>query len=210
MEEEGEEIEKGEEWKRNSRNRRINKKSRMLVNFIGERGWKIFNEKIRGDEQEEYTFTGKGNTIIDYVLGNREIKEKVVKMRMGDNMDSDHQPVELTLRGEGEKWKTEGRRKRIWRGVWDEEGGEAFRKELGEMKLREKDLDTEKRELEERIRKTIKEVEKERKLGKDRKRGWWDRRKERVHGEKEERREREIREEGEGDKKGEGGMGHSK
>lgn len=45
----------------------------MLVEFLEERGWGIFNGSIKGIEREEYTFTGgKENTAIDYIIGNEE------------------------------------------------------------------------------------------------------------------------------------------
>ena len=61
------------ERKRKSRNEVINGEGRKLVNFIGEMGWSIFNGDMRGDEAGEWTFTrGKGNTVINYVIGNEE------------------------------------------------------------------------------------------------------------------------------------------
>lgn len=68
-----------------------------MVEFLEERGWMIYNGATRGDEKREFTFTGgKGNTVIDYVIRNREVKER---LRIGDSVDSDHHPVEVTLRG---------------------------------------------------------------------------------------------------------------
>lgn len=41
----------------------------MLVKFIEEWGLDIFNGRVKGDEDGEYTFIGeKGNTVIDYVM----------------------------------------------------------------------------------------------------------------------------------------------
>lgn len=50
-----------------------------MVDFLEERGWRIFNGNVRGDEEGEYTFTGgRGNTVIDYVL----VRERVERMRI--------------------------------------------------------------------------------------------------------------------------------
>ena len=55
------------------------------MNFIVEMGWSIFNGDMRGDEEGEWTFTGeKENTVIDYVIGNKECREKVKRLRVGD------------------------------------------------------------------------------------------------------------------------------
>lgn len=44
----------------------------------------------------EFTFTGgRGGTVIDYVMGDNEVKENVERMKVGDKIDSDHQPVEI-------------------------------------------------------------------------------------------------------------------
>lgn len=44
---------------------------KILIVFLKERGWSIFNGTIEGDWEGEFTFTeGKGDTVIDYVVGN--------------------------------------------------------------------------------------------------------------------------------------------
>lgn len=55
--------------------------------------------------------------MIDFILGDREMMNRVNRMRVGDRVDSDHPPVEVWIKG-----KEEGRRgnevKRIrWRGM---------------------------------------------------------------------------------------------
>lgn len=46
----------------------------MLVEFLEEREWGIFNGSIKGVERGEYTFTGgKENTVIDYIIGNEDV-----------------------------------------------------------------------------------------------------------------------------------------
>lgn len=89
-----------EEVGRRSKDRRVDKEGKRLMEFIEEKGWKIFNENIEGDEEGEFTFTGgKGTTVIDYVLGSKVTKEKIRRRRIGKEVDSDHQPIELVVRG---------------------------------------------------------------------------------------------------------------
>lgn len=38
--------------------------------------------------------------MIYYVMGDEEVRERMVKMRIGERVESDHQPVEIWLRGE--------------------------------------------------------------------------------------------------------------
>lgn len=52
-----------------SKDEKINRKGRKLVEFIEEKGWCVFNGNVKGDEKGEYTFTGgKGCIVIDYVM----------------------------------------------------------------------------------------------------------------------------------------------
>lgn len=61
---------KGEGWEeeggRKSKDGKINREGRLLVEFLEEWGWAIFNGVTRRDEEGEFTFTGrKGDTVID-------------------------------------------------------------------------------------------------------------------------------------------------
>lgn len=55
-------------------------------------------------KKTEYTFTGGiGNTVIDYVIGDEKVKEKVKKLEIKERrVDSDHLPVEVGMKGERE------------------------------------------------------------------------------------------------------------
>lgn len=81
--------------------------------MIREKGVGLFNGNMTGDEEGEYTFTGgKGCTVIDYVMGDRE---GIEMMRIGEKIDSDHHLVEVWVKEKGERKernKEEGRR---WR-----------------------------------------------------------------------------------------------
>lgn len=130
---EREEGEKEKERKgKNSKDGKINREGRRMLEFIGEKGWCIFNRNVKGDEEGEYTFTGeKGCTVIDYIIGEGEVKDRVERMKVGDKIDSDHHPVEVWLKGvKGRRWECRGQERR-WRGVWDEEGSKEFRERVG-------------------------------------------------------------------------------
>lgn len=82
---EGDNVEEeGQEWGlRQSKDRKMNREGRLLVDFAEGKGWSIFNEKIRRDESGKFTFTGgKGNTVIDYVMGSVEVRERIIEMRI--------------------------------------------------------------------------------------------------------------------------------
>lgn len=144
------------------------------MEFITERGWSIFNGDIKGDEEVEFTFIGgKGSTVIDYVIGDKEVKERMEKMRIGDKIDSDHHPLEIWIKGEVEKKRKGTGARRTRRGVWNEQGKRIFRQKMGTIELGGEELREEWRRIEGRIGETLKEMDKE--LGNKKKRkGWWD------------------------------------
>lgn len=55
-------------------------------------------------------------------------------MRVGDKIDSDHQPVKVWIKGRERRREGRGERKRC-RGVWNEEGSSRFRGKLRRVEL---------------------------------------------------------------------------
>lgn len=145
------------------------------MKFVEEKGWEILNGNIRGDKEGEYTYIGAlGSTVIDYALGDKEVKDTVREMKIGDKVDSDHRPVEVIIRGK-DKWRgVRSKECRVWRRVWDEEGCEKFRRRLGEVEEVGTELEEEWKGMESRLKKTLKEVEEERDSKRGGRRGWWD------------------------------------
>lgn len=44
----------------------------------------------------KFRFTeGKGNTVINYMIEEREIRKKIERMKIGNRVGSDHHPVKL-------------------------------------------------------------------------------------------------------------------
>lgn len=65
---------------------------------IEERGWAIMNGS-NGEESEEWTYVGgKGESLIDYVVVNGRA-EDIQGVRIGDRIESNHLPIEMTLQG---------------------------------------------------------------------------------------------------------------
>lgn len=115
----------------------------------------------------------RGSTIIDYIIGDSEVRDKIVRMTVGDRVDSDHHPVEVRLEGKVKGiWKGCKRRK-CWRGAWDEESRKEFRRKMGRLEIGGRELDEELEIMEETVTRAIKEIKRERGKGKKR-RGEWD------------------------------------
>lgn len=92
--------------KRRSKVGKIDRQGRRLVEFLEERGWMIFYG-TEGDEEREFTFIeGRGCTVIDYVMGNKEVREELLRLEIGNRMDLDYSLVKVVI---GE-WLEERRR----------------------------------------------------------------------------------------------------
>lgn len=56
----------------------INRQGEELLKWLGEKDWGIINGAMEGDKKGEVTFIGgRGETVIDYVLGDRAAWESV-------------------------------------------------------------------------------------------------------------------------------------
>lgn len=99
MMEKGRERER--EGKRRSKDGKMNKEGKRLVEFFEKIGWSIFNGNIKGDEERKFIFIGgKGSTMIDYVVRSEDVRSKVGNLRIGDRVNSDQHSLEVLLKGE--------------------------------------------------------------------------------------------------------------
>lgn len=73
------------------------------------------NGDMKGDEGGEWTYTGAGgNSVINYVIGFERVRERLEELRVGDYMESDHQPVVIKIKGKSteKNRRKEGRSRR--------------------------------------------------------------------------------------------------
>jgi len=82
-----------------------NKKRKMLVKRIRERGWMIINS-IEADEEGGWTYMEeRGESVIDYILVEEQIREEMGYLEIRGKIESDHHPV-IDEEGSGkEKWR---------------------------------------------------------------------------------------------------------
>jgi len=77
------EEEEDEEMVRKSKDRKVNKEGRRLVDWIRERKWAILNGGIEGDQEGNWAYTGgRGESVIDYVLTDDEVREEVERLEI--------------------------------------------------------------------------------------------------------------------------------
>src|SRR5215467_6361456 len=87
---------------RYSKDKVIGNGGRNLVEWVMEKGWYILNETMEGDWEGEYTYVGaRGCSLIDYIVVNENVRDKICKFKVGDKVDSDHLPLELEMEMEG-------------------------------------------------------------------------------------------------------------
>ena len=149
--------EEREVFKRNSKHKEVDQEDRKLLNSIGETEWFICNGNSRGDEEGEITFTGRGNTVIDYIQAEERIRRLMVKVEIGNEIGSEHFPVVITLREKGKKRDRRGKggvgERKVKMGLWGEEKLREYREKIE----RENVGSTEEEGVDEMIRK-LKEV----------------------------------------------------
>ncbi|XP_071578413.1 uncharacterized protein [Temnothorax nylanderi] len=166
----------GKERGRKFKDKKVNKEGRALLEFIEERGLMILNGGTKGDEEGEYTYTGgKGETVIDYIIGDEDSREKIERLEIDERVESDHHPLVLWIRGGAMGMQRRKKKERIRRrGIWSEEGRKQFVDRLGKIGGN-KELQEEIEEGVSKIRGILEENEKEEGRGaKKNRRGWWD------------------------------------
>lgn len=130
-----EESEEKEKW-RNSRDKEVNREGKELLRLIEDRGWEVGNGNLRGDERGEFTYTGgRGDSVIDYVIVNQGAWDRIEKLTVGKRVESDHQPLELEVRGEFRR--ETGRAQEVIKDIvqWSEESIEEYKKKEREIMI---------------------------------------------------------------------------
>lgn len=65
------------------------------------------DESVKRDDWKEYTYIGnKGQLMINYVTGKKEVKRRIKRMEIGDRVDSDNSIGGLDKGEEDEGWKS--------------------------------------------------------------------------------------------------------
>lgn len=100
----GREEGSGGEKGRNSKDDKINRDEKKLVELIEDKGWSIFNGNVSGNEEGEYIFTGgKGYTVIDYVIGDQEVRGRIKRISIGDRINRSSPGGSLDRRKSGKE-----------------------------------------------------------------------------------------------------------
>lgn len=93
--------------RKNSKDKVKNTEGTKLIEMVEENGWEILNGNTKGDEAGEFTrIGGKGNSVIDYIMIDPLMKDKIKSFRIEDR-------VESPTNGNGSIWENrEGKKER--------------------------------------------------------------------------------------------------
>lgn len=64
------------------------------------------------------------------MIGDEEVRGRIGSMKIGDRVDSDHQPLEIWMEGEVRRKKRNEKQRESGKVIWDREGCELFREKL--------------------------------------------------------------------------------
>jgi len=165
--------ERGEEEGRKLRDKKINKEGRVLLEKLEEVGWYIFNGCGKGDEEGMWTYAGaRGESVLDYAIGDEKVWDRVGKIEVEDKIESDHFPIVVLIKDGGkEAGSRAGNVRKKWN--WTKEGKKLFRERMERVWGEEENEGGKEWET---LKKEIQGVLQEGQGGEGEvgRRGWWD------------------------------------
>lgn len=58
------------------------------------------NGTVEGDEEGKFAYTGsRGKSMIDYMVREEKVRKRMVRMEVGDCVESDHHPLMMLIEG---------------------------------------------------------------------------------------------------------------
>ncbi|XP_077270175.1 uncharacterized protein LOC143901623 [Temnothorax americanus] len=124
------------ERRRSSKDEVINTEGKEFLEMLEERGWEVGNGNMRGDEEGEWTYSrGRGTSVVDYMVVNREAWDRVIKLTIGERVESDQQPLELEIRGGVERLEEERQKKTKEVIQWDKEIIKKYKKKAEKVEV---------------------------------------------------------------------------
>lgn len=147
------EVEAEQVEERNTKDKTRNKEGEILIDMIKESGWTILNGNMQGDEEGEYTYIGKqGSTVIDYVITNEKALDRIGELRVGEKVDSDHQPLEIELKSKIHRTREEKETDTREYAIWGEEERMKYEARTAEAEFGKETLEESWREITESVK----------------------------------------------------------
>lgn len=94
----------GEGVERCSKNKIIRNRGRSFVEWVKDKGLYSLNGRTSGDWEGEYTYIkARGNSVIDYVMVNEDVNDRIIDFKVDVRVDSDHLLLCLKIKEHGEE-----------------------------------------------------------------------------------------------------------
>lgn len=88
------EEEKEEEEGRMSKDGKVNGERKLLVERLEEIGWALFNGGMKRNMEGNWTYVGAGGqSVMDYVMGNGNVWERVERFEVMNRVESNHMRI---------------------------------------------------------------------------------------------------------------------
>ena len=145
-----------EKEERRSKDKNVNRKGTgTLIEGLRSRG-------CFGREGERTCIGERGASVVDLVIANTELSEEIADVREEERTELDHFPLEVVVREkrvEEEDKKGRKEKSRVVRTTdWSKEGIESYHNRCKEWKVKEENVESIWEEINEAVRKEVKEV----------------------------------------------------
>jgi hypothetical protein len=134
-----------------------NAQGKRLMEWIEENGWEVLNGNKQGHEEEEWSYIdSRKEIVIDYGIVNEEALESVEEFRIGERVEPDHLPLEISIEETNHEEMGKGRAKegqKVTIKIGDEQELEEYRTRLEKVRFEEHDVEKMAVELKEVIKK---------------------------------------------------------
>ncbi|KAH0811265.1 hypothetical protein GEV33_011527 [Tenebrio molitor] len=132
--------------KRKSTDKVKNAQGKRLMEWIEENGWEVLNGNKQGHEEEEWSYIdSRKEIVIDYGIVNEEALESVEEFRIGERVEPDHLPLEISTEETNHEEMGKGRAKegqKVTIKIGDEQELEEYRTRLEKVRFEEHDKES--------------------------------------------------------------------
>lgn len=142
--------ENGIEIKRKSKDKIINKEGEKLIEIIENNGWTILNGNTEEDTRGEFTYIGpRGQSVIDYGIVNEEGLDAIKSFKIGNRIESDHQPIIIELKNVIDARDENNKREVV---NWREDGVLYFKEKSSQVEIQNQEINDAANELVDKLR----------------------------------------------------------
>lgn len=145
-----------------------------MLSISEQNGWEILNGNKTGDEEGNWTcIKSNGESVIDYGIVNEEAWEEIEEFKIADRVDSDHMPLEISIKGRTID-ETKEQTRRIEKNNWNEEGIRKYREKVEKRTFQAQGIDNKVTELITAIKETTDKRKIVRREANTQRNNWWD------------------------------------